>query len=365
MAAAGDSAEQKEFAKACYDGDLATVDRLIDHISVDPTAVSRRQDEKFKHYRSRSLLAWACVGGHLSVVQRLLQDARVDPAAHDSRAIRYASQGGSVDVVKVLLQDARVDPAALDNQAIRDASHRGKVDVVKVLLQDVRVDPAADDNQAIRYASQWGQLDVVEQLLQDARVNPAADDNQSIRVAWFSGNFNIVGLLLLDDRVDPAALHQHSLAKACTLTDAMLPRLAATLTLPFPDSSPILHWQSPLREYRTEQIQFLESLIASWRWHGGALCRDIVENIVSEYALGGLKLRQYRALDAEYVMPGPTAAEMDAVQVELYDVWEALTTSDAALVASNAAVAASDAALLHCQQALAAALDRRACCCLQ
>jgi hypothetical protein len=77
----------------------------------------------------------------------------------------------------------------------------------------------------------------------------------------------------------------------------MLPRLAATLTLPFPADSPILHWQQPLRQYRTEQIQFLESLIASWRWHGGALCRDVVENIVSEYVLpGGLKLRQYRAL---------------------------------------------------------------------
>jgi hypothetical protein len=35
-----------------------------------------------------------------------------------------------------------------------------------------------------------------------------------------------------------------------------------------------------------------------------------VENIVSEYALGGWKLREYRGLDAEYVAPPPPVEQL-------------------------------------------------------
>jgi hypothetical protein len=94
----------------------------------------------------------------------------------------------------------------------------------------------------------------------------------------------------------------------------MLPRLAATLQLPFGDGdvSAIKLWQPRLRKYRAEQVQFLEVLIASWQWHRGGLCRDIVENIVAGYALGGLKLREYRAMDTEYVAPPPLLLDPSA-----------------------------------------------------
>jgi hypothetical protein len=229
--------------------------------------------------------------------------------------------------------------------------------VVERLLQDERVDPSASNNEATRAASREGHVVVVERLLQDERVDPSAQDNDAIRSAVCKGYSAVVERLLQDKRVDPTALHrmpfhehvakQYSVA---TLTDAMLPRLAVTLSLPFAADSCILLWQPRLRQYRAEQIAFLESLIASWRWHGGGLCRDIVENIVSEYVLGGLKLREYRALDAEYVAPGPTAAEMAAVEEELVDVKRELRDAQAAMAAMRVELTASkEAALQPCQ----------------
>jgi hypothetical protein len=184
----------------------------------------------------------------------------------------------------------------------------GDLAVVNRLLMGATVDPTADDNDAIRMASCRGQLAVVERLLQDERVDPAAGNNDAIRSASFFGQWAVVERLLTDTRVDAAALHRSRVINnipVSALTDAMLPRLAAELSLPFPASSCIWLWQPRLREYRHEQMQFLERLIASWRWHGGGLCRDIVENLVSEYVLGGLKVREYAAMDAGYVRPPP------------------------------------------------------------
>jgi hypothetical protein len=270
-------------------------------------------------------LIQACSKGNLSSVERLLEDERVNPAADDNRAIGVASGYGHLAVVDRLLQDERVDPAAGDNRAIGVASLHGHLAIVKRLLQDERVDPAAGDNRAIQEASFHGHLAVVDRLLQDERVDPAALDNYAIHVASLNGHLAVLERLLQDARVDPAALHRPPLylpAKqypVTALTDAMLPRLAATLSLPFPADSCILLWQPRLREYRAEQMQFLEVLIASWQWHRGGLCRDIVENIVSEYALGGRKLREYGGLDAEYVRPPVLLVDPTMVAVVVDD----------------------------------------------
>jgi hypothetical protein len=193
--------------------------------------------------------------------------------------------------------------------AIKSASLNGHLAVVDRLLQDERVDPAADDNNAIKSASRNGHLAVVDRLLQDERVDPAADDSEAIRWASRNGYSAIIKRLLQDERVDPTSLHQPPPYKQChvsVLTDAMLPRLALTLSLPFPTDSQILLWQPRLREYRRRQIAFLEALIANWLAHGdsGGLSREIIEDIVCEYLLG-MQLRQFCALDAEYVAPPP------------------------------------------------------------
>jgi ankyrin repeat protein len=236
---------QCDFGAACRVGDVATVDRLLLLVAdsvIDPTARFVANDNGCY---TLTPLEWACRGGHLAVVERLLEDERVDPSACDNLAMLFASGQGHLAVVERLLLDARVDPAASNNDSIHSAAYQCYSDVVERLLQD--------------------------------------------------------------KRVDPAALHQRPGREqypVSILTDAMLPRLSLTLSLPFPDDSPIILWQPRLRQYRQQQIDFLEELIANWQWHRGGLCRDVMDHIVSEYLLG-MKLREFVALDAEYVAPPP------------------------------------------------------------
>jgi ankyrin repeat protein len=303
------SAQQKEFKAACKAGDVATVNRLLllTDPAMDPNTVFL--DEGVVESTLVSGLSWACHNGHLAVVDRLLQDERVHPAANGNQAIRHASIEGHVAVVELLLQNGRIDPTVHGNCAIQMASNRGHLAVVERLLQDERVDPSDRGNYAIQLASQNGRSAVVERLLQDKRVDPSAFGNFAIREASSKGHSAVVEYLLQDERVDPTDLHRKPdyLPKrfpVSTLTDAMLPRLALTLSLPFPAESQIILWQPRLREYRQQEIDFLEALIADWQWHRGGLCRDVMDHIVCEYLLG-MKLRQFVALDAEYVAPPP------------------------------------------------------------
>jgi len=77
----------------------------------------------------------ACRNGDVKVVDRLLMDSRVDPSASDNYAIRWASGNGHLEVVDRLLMDSRVDPSAEDNQAIRLASNDGHLEVVNRLTK--------------------------------------------------------------------------------------------------------------------------------------------------------------------------------------------------------------------------------------
>jgi hypothetical protein len=258
---------------------------------------------------STASLREAALAGDLDRVNQLLLDPSVDPAAVDNYAIRFASLNGHLPIVERLLQDERVDPAAGDNFAIRWASRDGHLSVVERLLQDKRVDPAANDNAAIRYASQNGHFAVVERILQDERVDPSASDNFAIRRAAYKAHSAVVDRLLQDERVDPAALHrtpQYYDTKqyaVSTLTDAMLPRLALTLSLPFPADSCIVLWQPRLRQYRHHQIRFLQSLIAAWQYPRSGVSYEIVEDVVAEYVLGR-RLHLFAAMDAEYRSKG-------------------------------------------------------------
>jgi hypothetical protein len=166
----------------------------------------------------------------------------------------------------------------------------------------------------------------------------------------------VVDRLLQDARVDPASLHRPRSGfpayqfPVTTLSNVMLPRLSASLSLPFPASSCISSWQPRLRQYRHEQIEFLEWLIASWLAHGntGGLSREIVEDIVSEYLLwGGLRLHQFVALDLAYNRPPPPLVDptiSDEEHDSEDDDDEGDTTPAAAAAAAAAAVAVATSA---------------------
>jgi hypothetical protein len=286
---------QDDLEYACTDGDLATVNRLLaDHpTTIDPTTIDLH---KIINHRGGRVFIYAspfemaCRGGHLAVVERLLQDQRVNPADNNNNAIRMASGCGRVLVVDRLLQDERVDPAAGDNSAIHSAAINNHSSVVERLLQDERVDPKA---------------------LHDGKP------------AYRGLNY-------------PETI----------LTNAMLPPLAAALTLPFPANSPIILWQPRLRQYFQQmqlqmqlQIQLLKDLIAAWQDPRSGVSYEIVEDVVAEYVLG----RRLQLVD-EYVAAEPevgqevavdhqlfreliaTRVELDAVRRELWDVKAELQT---------------------------------------
>jgi hypothetical protein len=261
---------EEQLLRACKDGDLDTVNRLLQDPRVDPTAGPLCHNP----FEDISPLQHAIEAGHLAVVERLLQDKRVDPAVKHNHAINLACEKGHAAIVQRLMQDERVDPSDVGNKCIRVAPARGFLAIVNLLLQDERVDPSVADNWAALSAASNGHSAVLERLLEDERVDPTA--------LHYAGN--------------------HEPYPASVMTRAMLPRLAVTLRLPFGNGSLTASWQPVLREYRLRQIDFMEALIARWRWHRGGMCRDVMDHIVSEYVFG-MKLRQFVALDAEYVAP--------------------------------------------------------------
>lgn len=119
---------QERFIGACENGDLSSVDLILQKNLVDPSAYNN----------------WAIITTsfkwRLNILERLLQDERVDPSVMDNRLIQSASCYGHYEYVKLLLQDYRVDPSANNSYAIRSARFNGYINIILLLLQDKRVD---------------------------------------------------------------------------------------------------------------------------------------------------------------------------------------------------------------------------------
>jgi hypothetical protein len=227
----------------------------------------------------------------------------VNPAASDNYAIQFTSKSGHSSVIHRLLQDKRVDPSADYNMSICIASINGHFATVDRLLADGRVNPAAQGNTPICEASSNGHFTIVKRLLQDERVDPAAQANRAVGCAVHQCHTDIAELLLNDHRVDANAVHvlTRSSDTPIRISDApntgMLHLLARTLPLPFPASSPLMHWQPQIRRYRYQQLLRMETLIAS-EWQEGEH-RAASENVIAQFVLG-VTMQEYRDLDGEY-----------------------------------------------------------------
>jgi hypothetical protein len=80
-------------------------------------------------------IRWHATNGNLAIVERLLEHPEVDPTDDDNQAIRWAAINGHLQVVERLLEHPRVDPATDDNCAVRWAAGNGHVKIVERLLQ--------------------------------------------------------------------------------------------------------------------------------------------------------------------------------------------------------------------------------------
>jgi hypothetical protein len=196
----------------------------------------------------------------------------------------------------------------LDNERLSNYYLKVYAGLVKQSLEAEQDDESDSRGMRRRRRRRWRRQRDGDSDDDDDGEDKTSREVAAIRFAAYHGHSTVVELLLQSGRVDADALHKLALSTwqahdypSSQLTDAMLPHLA-TLSLPFPHYSGIVLWQSRLHEYRQERIAFLEGLIDNWRWHGGGLCHDVVDHIVSEYLLG-MKLRDYCAMNAGYVAP--------------------------------------------------------------
>jgi Ankyrin repeats (3 copies) len=150
----------------------------------------------------------ACSDGDIDAVNRLLKDG-VDHSALNNRAIKMASGNGHAEVVELLLEDG-VDPSAKSDAIVR-ASYGGHVKVVELLLE-AGADPSANESDAIIYASSNGHVKVVERLL-EAGADGSARNNTAIVEAITNGHWEVVKILLSDPRVDAFPLLMDAVKK--------------------------------------------------------------------------------------------------------------------------------------------------------
>ena len=83
---------QQQFYEACKNGNLTTVQYLLNNYNID---VRAKNEEGFR---------WACQNGYLNVVQYLLENNfNIDAHADNEYGFRLACQRGHLNVVKYLL----------------------------------------------------------------------------------------------------------------------------------------------------------------------------------------------------------------------------------------------------------------------
>ena len=163
--------------KACKDGDLDTVKKLIENGA----------NVNAKNHYGWTALIEASMSGHLKIVQYLVEigkDKKIDIDAKDndgSTALIWASRDGHSETVKYLLEKGACINAKNDsgNTALIEASYSGNLETVQYILAEVKkgkkVDIDAKNNDgfsALMYASSSGHSKMVNCLItNDADVN--------------------------------------------------------------------------------------------------------------------------------------------------------------------------------------------------
>mgnify|MGYP002518656156 FL=1 len=163
--------------KACKDGDLDTVKKLIENGA----------NVNAKNHYGWTALIEASMSGHLKIVQYLVElekDKKVDIDAKDndgSTALIWASRDGHSETVKYLLEKGACINAKNDsgNTALIEASYSGNLETVQYILAEVKkgkkVDIDAKNNDgfsALMFASSSGHSKMVDCLItNDADVN--------------------------------------------------------------------------------------------------------------------------------------------------------------------------------------------------
>ena len=161
--------EDLDLIKACKDGDLDTVKKLI----------GNGANVNAKNHYGWTALIEASMSGHLKIVQYLVEIGKdkkiyIDAKDNDgSTALIWASRDGHPETVKYLLEnDADINVKNCSNStALIEASSIGHLEIVQCILAEVekgkKVDINDKDNcgfSALMYALNKGRTDIAECL---------------------------------------------------------------------------------------------------------------------------------------------------------------------------------------------------------
>lgn len=194
----------RQFLKACKNGDLERVKTLSTHITPKELGLSlaikygRLNIVKYLvenganiHHDSGEPIRDACRNGHLSVVKYLVEKG-VDIHNHQEASMRLACFNGYLKIVKYLVS-LGVNCNTGDHFYL--ASCGGHLDVVKYLVSQ-GVDHLQDDDRALWNASGNGHLDIVQYLFENGVYTIHTFSECALQSASMNGHLDIVKYLV-------------------------------------------------------------------------------------------------------------------------------------------------------------------------
>ena len=91
----------------------------------------------------------AVIEGDVKTVDRLLNVRHLHPGVCNNTGIILAAKHGRLNICKRLMEDSRTNPTDQKNYAIRMAVKNGHHEILKLMLEHSKSDPSADNNYPI------------------------------------------------------------------------------------------------------------------------------------------------------------------------------------------------------------------------
>ena len=171
---------EEQLLRACQEGDLRNVKRLVTFYGIDPRTV---RDCTQRNYTP---LHWAAVFGHIDIVKFLVEEMNCDVECRDdsrNTPLHRAALAGRLNVLQYFIEKRQCDPSfrGYDGRtSLHHACDQGQVNVVKYLVDNKMVDPsgiARRNVTPLHLAAFTGKLLVVKVLVEDYLCDPSVRDN--------------------------------------------------------------------------------------------------------------------------------------------------------------------------------------------
>ena len=156
--------------KACKEGELSSVQWLIEKENVDKNQKVEKPDQEYDFQRGDTPIHIACKNGHLQIVQYLIEKQMVDKEINnllDIKPLHYACLYGHLPIVQYLIsKGANVEGKdKLGSTPLHYACNGGHLAVVKYLVSRGAYTIDNYGNTPLHSAARHGKIDIVRYLI--------------------------------------------------------------------------------------------------------------------------------------------------------------------------------------------------------